>query len=138
MLLIVDASVAVKWIVLEGQREAALDLLHNQVLAPDIILAEVRNALLTRVRRGLSSRQEAAQAEAEFIGLGMTVEPSRDLLSSAFALGLSLEHPIYDCLYLALAAERAGTLVTADRRMSELARRVPTLAGRVRDLGEPL
>jgi predicted nucleic acid-binding protein len=139
MPLIVDASVAVKWVVLEDQREAALDLLlTNQVIAPDIILAEVRNALLTRVRRRVNSGQEAKQAEAEFAGSSLTIEPSHELLSDAFALALALAHPIYDCLYLTLARRRGLNLVTADQRMAETARRVPDLRDRVKALGEPL
>ena len=42
--------------------------------------------------------------------------------ADALRLALLLAHPIYDCLYLALALERREPLATADRRMAALAR----------------
>jgi predicted nucleic acid-binding protein len=54
--LTVDASVAVKWVVAEPLREEALELVRqNDVVVPDLLPAEVRNALVNRVRRRLSS-----------------------------------------------------------------------------------
>ena len=45
---------------------------------------------------------------------------SADELVSADAvrLALALEHPVYDCLYLALAHRIGATVVTADRRFA--------------------
>jgi predicted nucleic acid-binding protein len=39
------------------------------------------------------------------------------LCSDAVAAALELNHPVYNCFYLALAWERAVPLVTADRRL---------------------
>src|SRR5829696_3269756 len=54
-----------------------------------------------------------------------------DRLDEAFDLALAFEHPIDDCIYLALAVVRQLTLVTADRRMFDLAQRRPDLGGGV-------
>lgn len=40
--------------------------------------------------------------------------PTRYLLETATRLALNLDHPAYDCLYLALAMERSCVFVTAD------------------------
>jgi predicted nucleic acid-binding protein len=55
---------------------------------------------------------------------------SRDLLKPALELSLELRHPIYDCLYLALAQRRGLPLVTADERLVSAVRRrrIPSLA----------
>ncbi|WP_254987446.1 hypothetical protein [Cyanobium sp. ATX 6E8] len=42
----------------------------------------------------------------------------------AQALAFHLDHPFYDCLYLALARREAAVLVTADQRLQQLAARV--------------
>lgn len=132
MALIVDASVAVKWIVAEPLRDEALELVRrNDVVVPDLLAAEVRNALVSRVRRRLATVEEARRAASAFRAIPLIVEPSADRLEEAFDLALAFEHPIYDCIYLALAVARQLTLVTADRRMFDLAQRRPDLQARV-------
>jgi len=39
------------------------------------------------------------------------------LVQRAVVISRHLNHPAYDCFYLALAEERAATLVTADQRL---------------------
>ena len=132
MALIVDASVAVKWIVAEPLRDEALELVRqNDVVVPDLLPVEVRNALVNRVRRRLATVEEARRAASAFRAIPLIVEPSADRLDEAFDLALAFEHPIYDCIYLALAVIRQLTLVTADRRMFDLAQRRPDLQARV-------
>ncbi len=41
--------------------------------------------------------------------------------SMVLALACHLDHPLYDCLYLALARREAATLLTADQRLQRLA-----------------
>jgi predicted nucleic acid-binding protein len=130
--LIVDASVAVKWIVAEPLRDEALELVRqNDVVVPDLLAVEVRNALVNRVRRRLATAEEARRAASAFRAIPLIVEPSADRLDEAFDLALAFEHPIDDCIYLALAVVRQLTLVTADRRMFDLAQRRPDLQARV-------
>lgn len=42
----------------------------------------------------------------------------------ALALACHLNHPVYDCLYLALARREAALLLTADQRLKRLADQV--------------
>ncbi len=136
MPLIVDASVAVKWIVEEPLRDEALELVRlNDVVVPDLLLAEVRNALVNRVRRRLSTIEEARAAATAFRAIPLIIERSSDQLERAFDLALAFEHPLYDCLYLALAMARDLNLFTADLRMFDLAKSIPELQGRVTLLG---
>jgi predicted nucleic acid-binding protein len=59
-----------------------------------------------------------------------------DLLDRAFSLSLDLDHPIYDCLYLALALDTDARLVTADRRFTRVVRGRHRLADHIVVLGE--
>jgi predicted nucleic acid-binding protein len=125
MNLIVDASVAVKWFLDEEGSEAARRLLAEASLdAPDLILIETYNAVWKRWRR-----REARGAQLDQVIPVLTralsgLCPVRDLIDAAAALSRQLSHPVYDCLYLALAARDAVPLVTADGQMFEAARRV--------------
>ena len=54
----------------------------------------------------------------------MTLIPDTDVLHSALSMALRERHPIYDCLYLALAAQQREVLFTADMKMAAIARRL--------------
>ncbi len=113
--MIVDASVAVKIVVREEGTEKARALIAaGPVSAPDLLLVEVANAMWSKVRRG-----DLASADfnlGSLTSLFPDLVPSADLFEQAFGLALELQHPVYDCLYLALAIERDSQLVTADTR----------------------
>jgi len=113
--IVVDASVAFKWLVREDGSDKALRLLDRcDVIAPALLLAECRNAILTNVRRGKLSVEAAKQIELDLDALQIATVPTELFLSQAFVLGLRLSHPIYDCIYLAAAMATDRVLITAD------------------------
>ena len=117
MNVVVDANVVVKWFIVEKDSDEALALrLRDDLLAPDIMLIEYRNALLNKVRRRAISTEEARRAEREIVGTGVAIVPSAPLLEQAFEIALDLGEPIYDCIYLAVAIATDRVLVTADER----------------------
>ncbi len=63
-------------------------------------------------------------ASADARDLVDQIEPDRHLQVEALAMACHLNHPVYDCLYLALARREAATLLTADRRLQSLAAQV--------------
>lgn len=136
MNLIVDASVAVKWFLAEPDSDAAEALLvhADTFIAPDILEAEVVNAICKRVRRGQVPPEQARTALAELRLFVREMVGARSLHEPALELALAHGHPIHDCIYLALALQSpGGELVTADRRLVAVA----TAAGaRVRTLGD--
>lgn len=113
--MIVDASVAVKLLAPEDGSEISKAILISQnVIAPDLLLAEVSNAMWSKVRRGILAAPNTRLDQlplfiAEFI-------PSVELMDDALRLAIELGHPVYDCFYLALAIARDVPLVTADAR----------------------
>lgn len=136
MAVVVDASVALKWLVEEADSAAALLLrAEHDVLAPDLLLIECRNALLSHVRQKKMSRDAALRAEIDLNGSGIEIVASRPLLPGAFVLALDLGEPIYDCIYLAAAIATDRPLVTADARFAKTANRLAVAKGRVTLLG---
>ena len=131
--LVVDASIAFKWLVTEADSEAAVSLLENHtIVAPDVLLAECRNAALTHVRRGTISIEQAKQAERDLEALQLHILPSVPLLTHAFTLALDLGHPIYDCIYLAAAITTDRIFVTADEKFAAKAQRSIKGSDRIR------
>lgn len=134
---VVDASVAFKWLVTEADSQAAVFLLENHnIVAPDVLLTECRNAALTHVRRGTISIEQARQAERDLQALQLQTLPSIPFLTQAFTLGLELSHPIYDCIYLAAAIAADRILVTADERFAAKVRVSVGTADRIRLLAD--
>lgn len=136
MRLVVDASVASKWLIDEPDSELADRLLDgaHDFLAPELIIAEVLNAAWRRRRLG-------EIADAQFDGIVVrvadgliTCRPLRPLASRAAAIARELDHPVYDCFYLALAEAEEAPLITADRRLLAVVSGT-ALATRVSQLG---
>lgn len=123
--MIVDANIPVYWAVPGGHSVQATAIMSRPGLAaPGIILPETANALLKHARAGTIAYDGIAET-AETIGSAIeTLVPDAILLPDAIAIAIAEKHKIYDCLYLALAARRGEALVTADRRMAALARKL--------------
>ena len=112
---VVDASIAVKWVIDEPDTPLAMRVHRHWVtLAPDLLIAECTNILWKkhRLRQVGDDAIEAALWALEMITTGLW--PMRRLVRPGLDLARRLDHPAYDCLYLALAAERDAPFVTAD------------------------
>ena len=135
MRLVVDASVAIKWVVAETDSQLAAPLLRHDVEAPDFILLETANILWKLCRRGQLTSDAAIDAQASLLRVGLSLSPGEPLMAETLRIGLALDHAVYDCLYLALAADLGCPLVTADRRFAGKCR-TAGIGGRVILLGE--
>jgi predicted nucleic acid-binding protein len=130
----VDASVAVKWLVTEAFSDEAARLLDENLtlIAPEVLFAEATNALWAMCRRGDIGRTDFAQA-VEVLKTAPLAFPAsmRQLAPAAARLAVDLDHPAYDCFYLALAVQEQYTVVTADRRFFDTVHRHPYLSDRI-------
>jgi predicted nucleic acid-binding protein len=133
---IVDASVAVKWVVDEEGSDAAAALADRELAAPEILLGECANALWAKSRLREITPSEASERLDVLCGAPVELVAVAMLVQDALRLALLLDHPVYDCLYLALALQREIPLITADRRCAEAASRVPEVGSVVRLLGQ--
>lgn len=125
--LTLDASVVVKWALPDPAGEddvpAALAILSAirsrdvEVLEPPHWLAEVA-AVVSRLRPS-----SAADVTLLLHALELPVAGDVEVYLSASRLAVDLGHHLFDTLYHAVALTYDGTLVTADRRYYEKARR---------------
>ena len=134
---VVDASVVVKWYVPETDSAAAVALLEaaSDLLAPDLLAAELANTLWKKVRRGELTAAQAEEVVAAFSNAcPVTLVSSLRLLPAALELALRWQRSVYDCLYLALAVAEGCHLFTADARFAAGLAGSP-LAATVRTVG---
>jgi predicted nucleic acid-binding protein len=134
--LVIDASVAAKWLFPEERSAAARRLLSPKcrLIAPDLIYAEVGNVIWKRVRRRELSPEEGPAILGDFLRFPLEILPSATFLPSALELAIVTGRTVYDCLYLALAIIERSTLVTADERFTKALSQFP-IAKHVRMLG---
>jgi predicted nucleic acid-binding protein len=119
MTLVVDASVALKWVVPEAGSAAAAAprAADSHLIAPTLVIAEIGNALWKKTMREEIERDEAVSALGLALSHFAEFIPFDDLREPALELAIELRHPIYDCFYLALAQRERCALVTADRKL---------------------
>jgi predicted nucleic acid-binding protein len=136
---ICDASVVVKLLVPEENSDRANLLAQTcKLVAPEIIFAEVGNVLWTRVRSG-EFDLEAGQILFERLNsFDLESRPVHPLVARALAIAVELNHPIYDCLYLALAERLAAPFVTDDARFVAAIQRGKLFTAEVKVLSQTI
>jgi predicted nucleic acid-binding protein len=141
---VVDASVAVKWLVPEDGSDAAAPILRAaregriRVHVPAIWLSEVASSLLKKTRRPPPDRIDvpiAARMLDSFRSLGVRVHAHETIVMGAFGLAARSGLSLYDALYAALAVAGGFRLVTADCRLLDEAPRLG-LGGRIVGLSD--
>lgn len=126
MIRVVDASVALKWVIPESDSSLAHDIRRGgDFIAPDLLISECVNAIWKRSRREGYAEDERNEALQLIVHLKVELMPTRDLAVRAGTLAQALDHPAYDCFYLALAERSGAPLLTADDRLAAKVRSCP-------------
>jgi predicted nucleic acid-binding protein len=127
---ILDASVVIKWFVPETlsaearRRRRVIGTLH----APSLLDAELANILWKKVGRGDLTRSQADRILARLPRLRITRHPDALLLTAAFDIACQAQRTVYDSLYLALALQLGGQMVSADQKLFNAIQSTPWAA----------
>ena len=129
---VVDASVAIKWFVRESDSEDAARLLAADVAlhAPALLRLELVNGLWKHWRRKAITADDVDLSVASAERMVAFWHDDAPLTRMAAKLTIELDHPVYDCIYVALARRLTAPLVTADKRLLDVA---PDVAASARD-----
>lgn len=123
--MIIDASVASHWFAdTEFSRAADPFRWLENLAAPEFLLIETANVLYKRARKGDIAPGKCALSIEILRNSMAELIADASLLAHAIELALKWQHPVYDCLYLALALERHEPLATADKRLAALAQKL--------------
>lgn len=123
--LVVDATVAVKWVIAEPESNLAERLIGRDLVVPDLLFAECANAFWKKVLRRELTPEEADIAARGLEQAQFETVSGRPFVARATAIAIELEHPAYDALYLAVAEGLGRRVITADTRLLRRLRRGP-------------
>lgn len=118
MIVVVDASVVIKWYVSEIHTAEAEQLLDGrfELHAPELLLPEFGNILWKKCRQNDLDEKEAALALKLYLEQNVVLHPQNNLLKTALLGAFETGQAVYDWTYLSLALSLRCPLVTADRR----------------------
>ena len=129
MTVVVDASVVTKWVLDKNGADRANALRdEDSLIAPSLVASEVGNALWKAVGRGDIDRTEALVVLRAVLRPFSRLVPNEQLSVRALEFAINLDHPIYDCFYLALAEREGVPLVSADAALVTKAKKAKVKA----------
>jgi predicted nucleic acid-binding protein len=133
MSVVVDAGVVIKWFVPEVGSDAASRLLASadRLEAPDLLFAEIANAIWKKVLRGQLTRAESQRLVSDIENIAVDTTPCRALANDAHAIALITSRSVYDSMYVALALRRDTRVITADERFFHALQSFPDLIGSI-------
>ncbi len=129
---VVDACVAVQWVLREELSDRANALRDEEgLIAPSLIAAEIGSAIWKAVRwAGVPPAAAAAAMSAALTPFDALIG-EETLCGRALELSIALKHPIYDCFYMALAERENAPLVSFDETMIAAARKAKIKVWRI-------
>lgn len=130
-MIVVDTSVTLKWVLPEPDTELAMGALRLALIAPDVWRVEAANGIRRAVRENAGTQAEAREWLSILDDAPVQDIPMTSVLRQGLDLAMSLSHPVYDCLFLALAIERDCRLLTADDKFRRIVAERSALASRI-------
>lgn len=120
-MIILDASVVIKWFSEEEYTEKALELRERirygeeRVIVPDLLIYELSNALKHNPHFKV---QDVCDAVSSLFDMDIDiVTPLPEIIDTAIKLAFEHAISVYDAFYVALAKETGLNLITADKKL---------------------
>jgi predicted nucleic acid-binding protein len=114
-----DASAVLRGLTTGGEAAALLDQVEQGDVvghAPDVIVAEIANAVVLTVRVGGRSLSDALFDL--FVESPLELHPTRPMAQTTIGVATALSLSAYDAFYAVLSATLDAPLVTADRKLA--------------------
>lgn len=119
--IVLDASVAVKWYCEEIDTDVALEIQEKylsgelKICFPDLVLLELANAIRYKENSGLEDVKNVLE---NFAKLRFSIiTPTIRLVEEAARISFDFNVTVYDGIYIALARELKTEFVTADEKL---------------------
>jgi predicted nucleic acid-binding protein len=131
--IVVDSSVAAKWILTEPDSPEAEELFNktrasgDRLFVLDLVSCEVANAVWKQQRQRHISVDEAEYLLNEFMKLPLEIELAARVLMGGLEIAIKYDRPIYDALFVALTRDKGLRGVTADVPLNNATHNYPQI-----------
>lgn len=125
MKIVIDASAACEVVLQRGRAGSFEKLIRDadEVIAPELYVAEVANVLWKYVRAGELDLDQANKCLEAALNIVDSIQPGTPLIHEALITSCVTKHPVYDSIYLILARRNGANLLSIDRRLIDMARK---------------
>ena len=126
MIAILDVNAAIEILLQKNNKDKfGKELrLAKWVIAPDLYIPEISNVLWKYHIAGALNHADCIQTVEDGIGLIDDFIDSRDLWKESLSESIKNSHPVYDMLYAVLARRNDGTLITNDRQLKKICKKL--------------
>lgn len=130
MIVVLDASAALEILLKKTESEKYSEVLMdaNTVIAPELYLSEISNAAWKHHKLLHFTHAEAMSLAEDGIGLIDHFVPAKEVWKEALRESIAQDHPVYDALYVICARRNDGVLLTCDKRLKQLCKKVGVVA----------
>lgn len=130
-MIVIDTSVALKWVLPEPGAELAKDALRLALIAPDVWRVEAANGIRRAVCEGVGTHAEARDWLSILDDAPVQDVATTSVLRQGLDLAIALGHPVHGCVFLALAIDRDCRLLTSDDTFRRVVVEKSDLASRI-------
>lgn len=131
MIVVVDTSALLRLFIPDGPLPEGIESALREaergndiLLAPELILPEAAQVLLKKKKQGLLTREEVGELLDCIISLPIRLFRHKPLIQRSAELALEHKLTVYDALFLTLAEEKNARLMTADRILQRVAKKL--------------
>jgi len=123
MIVVLDASAAMEVVLRRALAERLAGHLveADWVIAPNLFVSEVANTVWEYQKFADLSYRACERALEQALALPDDFINEYDMYREAFRLSCTLDHPVYDMLYLVTARRHDGMLLTIDSKLAKAA-----------------
>jgi predicted nucleic acid-binding protein len=116
---VIDASVGIKWFIPEVHSDIARKILYagNELHTSEFFFIECANILWKKVQRKEIANSDVSTILDELVKLPLNIHRITPNLPLALQIALETGRTAYDSLYIALAKQIDGIMLTADERL---------------------
>ena len=121
MRIVLDANATIEIVLNRPNSDRLRETVEEaeEVLAPDLLLAEIVNAIWKCHHFAKLDVNVCDRALDDAVSLVDTFVPAREIHREAFALSRATNKPAYDMFYLALAQREDAVLLTLDQSLKK-------------------
>jgi predicted nucleic acid-binding protein len=94
------------------------------IIAPDLYVSEISNVLWKYYKAKIITHDECIQFVDDGVNMIDNYFEAKDIWKEALAEGIKYTHSIYDMYYAVLARRNDGKLITNDKELAEIAKKL--------------